>query len=51
MRDRERQRERERERLRAEAGEGQGQRIPSRLRTVSTEPDPGLQLMNHKIMS
>ena len=35
--DRERERERERE------------RIPSRLCTVSTEPDTGLDLMNHEI--
>ena len=37
----ERKRERERER----------ERIPSRLHTVSTEPDMGLDPMNYEIMS
>ena len=27
------------------------ERIPSRLRAVSTEPDVGLELRNHKIMT
>ena len=40
---REEQRERERERER--------ERIPSRLHTVSSEPDVGLDLMNHEIMT
>ena len=30
-------------------GTGGGERIPSRLRTASTEPDPGLELPNHEI--
>ena len=38
-RDRERERERERE------------RIPSRLHTVSAEPEAGLKLMNCEIMT
>ena len=29
--------------------EGQRERIPSRLRTVSTEPDVGFELTNHEI--
>ena len=36
-----------------QVGEGQRERererIPSRLCTVSTEPDTGLKLMNHEI--
>ena len=39
----ERQRERERERKR--------ERIPSRLCTVSSEPNTWLELTNHKIMT
>ena len=31
--------------------ERERERIPSRLRVVSTEPDTGLHLMNHEIMS
>ena len=27
------------------------ERVPSRLRTVSTEPDVGLVLMNHEVMT
>ena len=46
---------RERERERASAGEGQRERgrekIPSRLRTVSAEPNAGLQLTNCEIMA
>ena len=38
------QRERERERERRE-------RIPSRLHTISAEPNAGLKLMNHEIMT
>ena len=41
----EEQRERERER------EREKERIPSRLRTVSTEPDVGLEVTNHEIMT
>ena len=37
------QRERERERER--------ERLPSRLHTASTEPDMGLQLINHEVMT
>ena len=40
-RGREGEREREREK----------ERIPSRLYTDSTEPDEGLELMNHEIMT
>ena len=45
----------ERERERARVGEGQrkreGDRIPSRLHTVSAEPDAGLEHMNCEIMT
>ena len=43
----------ERERQSTQAGEKQGQkeRIPSRFRTVSAEPDMGLELTNHEIMN
>ena len=44
----------EKERERAQAGrhrERERQRIPSRLHTVSTEPDMGLEIMNHEIMT
>ena len=30
--------------------EGERERIPSRLCTISTEPDAGLEPMNHEIM-
>ena len=30
---------------------GQRERIPSRLCTVSTEPDAGLEPMNHEIVT
>ena len=43
---RERERERQRERT-----EKEGERIPSRLYAVSAEPDAGLELTNHKIMT
>ena len=46
---------RERERERVQAGEGQGERererIPSRLCTVSTEPDVGLDPTNQEIVT
>ena len=47
---------RERERERAQAGEEQKEgdtdsEIGSRLRAVSTEPDTGLELTNHEIMT
>ena len=32
-------------------GEREGDGIPSRLRTVSTEPDAGLELMNFENMT
>ena len=31
--------------------EREGERIPSRLHTVSAEPEAGLELMNHEIMT
>ena len=31
--------------------ETEGQRTPSRLHAVSTEPDRGLELMNHEIIT
>ena len=31
--------------------EREGERIPSRLPVVSREPDAGLELMNHEIMT
>ena len=31
--------------------EGERERIPSSLQAVSVEPDPGLELMNHEIMT
>ena len=42
---------REREREREQAGEGQRDRLPSRLCTVSAEPNTGLELANHEIMT
>ena len=50
---RERERERERERARAEKGQRETgrDRIPSRLHTVSVEPDTGLELMNCEVMT
>ena len=50
MRERDREREKDKER----AGEGQRERekeIPSRLHTVSTELDFGLDLTNHEIIT
>ena len=43
----------ERERKKANRGgaEREGDRIPSRLHAVSTEPDAGLEFMNHEIMT
>ena len=41
----------EKERERARAGEGQRERISSRLHTVSLEPDAGLELTNHEVMT
>ena len=31
--------------------EEERERVPSRIRTVSAEPDAGLELMNHAIMT
>ena len=31
--------------------EGERERIPSGLRAVGAEPDPGLELTNHEIMA
>ena len=52
-RGRERMREREREREReSKAGRERGrERIPSRLHTVSIEPNTGLELMNSETMT
>ena len=48
-------RERDRARAHEQAGEGQRERererIPSRLCSVSTEPNTGFELMNHEIMA
>ena len=42
-------------RTKVRAGEGQrgreGEKIPSKLRTVSAEPDAGLKLTKYKIMT
>ena len=42
---------RERERMCASGGGAERNRIPSRLHTVSAEPNVGLTLMNHEIMT
>ena len=44
-------RERERERKRERKRERGKEKIPSRICTVRTQPDVGLYLMNHKIMT
>ena len=44
------QRDRERERERESRG-GARERIPSRLHAISAEPDAGLNLTNHEIMT
>ena len=49
--ERERERERERDSKQGRGRERGRQRIPSRLLTVSTEPNAGLKPMNHEIMS
>ena len=43
--------ERKRERTSREGAETRGQRIQSRLCTDSREPDAGLELTNHEIMT
>ena len=46
------QREREGERAFEQGrAERERERMPSRLHTVSTEPDVGLELMNHEMMT
>ena len=50
-RERQRERERERERERKNEKRTGRERIPRRLSTVSAEPDEGLELMNHEIMT
>ena len=39
------------ERERAQVGEGRRERIPSRLCTISTEPNAGLKLTTREIMT
>ena len=45
------ERERERERESRGGAERERQRIPSRLCTISAEPDVGLEVTNHEIMT
>ena len=47
----ERERERERETISRGGAERRRDRIPSRLRTISTEPHMGLKLRNREIMT
>ena len=47
----EKERERERERGREGQKERERERIPGRLPTINTEPDAGLEVMNHKIIT
>ena len=48
----EREKERERERMSWGGAEREArEKIPSRLCTVSTEPDVGLKLIDHEIMT
>ena len=51
LREREREREGGREGERERMSLGEAERIPSRLYTVSVEPDAGLDLMNREIMT
>ena len=52
LREIERERERERERMSWGGAEREArEKIPSRLCTVSTEPDVGLKLIDHEIMT
>ena len=48
---RETERQRERERMSGGGAEIEREGIPSRLCTVSTESNEGLNLMNHKVMT
>ena len=41
----------ERERANGGGAEREGERIPSRLCTVCAEPNPGLDPVNHEIMT
>ena len=50
-REKEREREREKENKCGEGAEREGQKIQSRLCADSREPDVGLELMNHEIMT
>ena len=43
--------EREREKVQAGERQRERERVPSRLLTVSTEPDMGLQFTNREIMT
>ena len=45
------EREREREREHEQGGAERERDISSRLHTVSTEPDTGLELTNHEIVT
>ena len=51
MRACERERERERENMSGGVAEKGRERKPGRLHAVSTEPDAGLNPMNHEIMT
>ena len=52
MGEREKERERERTTMRGGTQRERGrERIPSRLHAVSTEPNTGLDPMNHEIMT
>ena len=54
MRERERERERETEHEQGRGGERKGNtelEAGSRLRAVSTEPDTGLELTNHQLLT
>ena len=48
---RKREREREKVHTHTRLSRGRAERIPSRLHTVSTEPNTGLELANHEIMT
>ena len=51
MRDRERERERERERMHGKSRKREGERIPSRFCAATADPNVGLVLTNHEIMT
>ena len=50
-REREKERERVKERESERERERERENTPSRLHTVSAEPNMGLELMNHEIMT